>query len=738
MSETSVVFSDEPGPGGASAVAEKVWTLLVIDDDQDVHNVTEFVMHGVSILGRRLRFLHAYSAAEGRTILSQKLDIAVILLDVVMESETAGLALAKAIREELGYDATRIILHTGQPGYAPEYEAIRDYDINDYRNKSELNYSRLLTSLTAAIRSYVQIKTVAEQNGGLQFIIKSAPRLIAQTSTENFPSELLNGVHGLLGNGFAALLLRVSRGAETQLVLETVQGTGVLDLGAGKGFDLYRPQIKITGDELFRLASIAESGFGADWACMYVAGLQDHDLVLYLETNDELTPAQRQVISVFTVMVSVGYQNILLLSQLRNLAFQDNISGLLNRNGFIAAVDQARLIEHNEQALALIDIEGFSEINEVLGHDFGDALLRAIANRLREVFHDPVVSARVSADGFALLGPAELLSHELIASVFSQPLTVYQRSMYLRFVCGLVCFEDVAGDGADLVKDAFIAVKIAKLQQKSRFYQYKSKFEDEAREKLVMLDDLHRSLVNGNLEVHYQAQVAMDSSALTGLEALIRWRRDDGSYVPPSTFIPLAEQSGLIVEIGDWVMDQACQHMLKWQELKIKPFRLAVNISVRQFNNPSFLASLEAMFKHYQLPPEIFELEITESMAMHDVESILELLGKLKKLGFYLAIDDFGTGFSSLSYLQQLPIDRLKIDRSFVMAIHEADRNRAIAELIVGLGKSLGLSVIAEGVEVIEQSVILTELGCKEAQGYLYGKPLNQTSMTEWLVKNHS
>ena len=551
MSDVTVMFSDDVASPENLSGAEKVWTLLVIDDDQDVHNVTEFVMHGVTILGRRLKFLHAYSAAEGQAILEQKQDIAVILLDVVMESETAGLALVRTIRDELGYKATRIILHTGQPGYAPEYEAIRDYDINDYRNKSELNYSRLLTSLTAAIRSYIQIMTVAEQNGGLQFIINSAPRLIAQTSTESFPMELVREVRGLLGPGFESLLLGVSRGNGPESILCTIQGTGHLDVAAGMGSDQLGGMIKAPVTELDRLAAAYQSGYGDTWACLYISGLadqdQDQDLVLYLETGDELNDSQRQILAVFGVMVSVGYQNILLVKRLRNLAFEDSTTGLLNRNGFIVATDNARGTRLSDQMVALIDIEGFSEINEVLGHDYGDALLRAVAQRLVEHFPAPIVCARVSADGFALLGQTELLGRHLIDRAFSQPLPIQQQSMYLRFVCGMVNFDEVAGDGADLVKDAFIAVKIAKLQQKSRFYQYKAKFEEEARQKLELLDELQRSLVKGALEVHYQPQVEIGSAELTGLEALIRWRRDDGSYVPPTTFIPLAEQSGLIV-----------------------------------------------------------------------------------------------------------------------------------------------------------------------------------------------
>lgn len=734
MSDAPLVFFDDD-TAKPDDTGRGTWKILVVDDDRDVHSVTEFVMHGVSILNKSLSFLHAYSAAEARDILRRDPEIAVILLDVVMESEDAGLTLVKTVRDELGYQATRIILRTGQPGYAPEYEAIRDYDINDYRTKSELSYARLLTSLTAAIRSYVQIKTIAENGRGLEFIIQSAPDLLSRSSIDSFAPELIRQLQGLVGLDFSAKLINFPAPDENESPM-VIHATGAFTDSAAMPWGLNGASQSTIDDRVNACLNTRENQFGPDWACLYFQGTMERKLCLYAEFEQTVSDPQRKLIEVFTVAAVMGYQNMLLVNQLRMLAFQDNITGLLNRTGFIGAIDQATMAGKRDKTVAIIDIEGFSEINEALGHDFGDDILKAVAQRLMEHFGTGAALGRVSADGFSILDDEHGLTPEVVAEIFSKPFAVKQQSMYLRVVSGFVKLAEVQGDGADMIKDAFIAVKIAKFQQQARFHYYNHQLEEETRKKLALLDQLQSALANNGLQVHYQPQVDMRTGKLTGVEALLRWKRESG-FVAPDVFIPLAEQSGLIVEVGDWVLNEVCRQIVEWNKAGIKGLRVAVNISVRQFNNPGFLTSLDATLKRYGVPHSQLELEITESMAMHDVKAILSLLTSIKKLGFFIAIDDFGTGFSSLSYLQQLPIDRLKIDRSFILSIHQADRNKAIAGLIVGLGKSLGLSVIAEGVEDPAQSAILMQMGCVEAQGYLFGKPLDSASTTRWLIENY-
>jgi len=734
MNDAPLVFFEESGSNSAQTHTE-TWKILVVDDDQDVHSVTEFVMHGVRILDRTLTFLHAFSAAEAKQVLHTEKDIAVILLDVVMESEDAGLHLVKTVREELGLMATRIILRTGQPGYAPEYEAIRDYDINDYRTKSELSYARLLTSLTSAIRSYIQIKTIAENSQGLEHIIQAAPGLLRKIGIDEFSSEVWNTLERLLNTPVSGLFCLLNS-------RDTVSGFAVSARGAffplvHQSYEHFIAQMTpVQQERLLQCLKDQSNNIQDTWAVLFLQGNDRRQAFLYFELPDVFTEQKIRLVEIFALTLTMGFQNMLLVNELRNLAFQDNATDLLNRTGFIEFLDSLSETERLSRTIALVDIEGFSEINEALGHDFGDRLLSSVARRLEDVFGQDVVLGRLSADGFAILGESRSVLPQVVLSAFSQPFQVMENSLFLRVVCGFVDLAKVRGDGVDLVKDAFIAVKFAKIQQKDRFFFYKPEFEDEAKKKLELLEDLKRSLLEDRLEMHYQPQVDMNTGKISGLEALLRWKNKRGENIPPSEFIPLAEQSGLIVDIGNWVLRAVCRQVRMWLDEGISHLKYAVNVSVRQFKDPNFLSNLSQIIREYNLQESLFELEVTESMAMHDVQEMLSILQNLKDRGFQIAIDDFGTGFSSLSYLQKLPIDRLKIDRSFVSFIHDSEANKAIAALIVGLGTSLGLSVIAEGVENAEQSKVLSDLGCTEAQGYLYGKPMEARAVKKMILLN--
>jgi len=724
---------------------QDAWKILVVDDDDDVHSVTELVMHGVRILGKPLQFLHAQSAAEAKQILIVQDDVAVILLDVVMESENAGLALVQIIRDELKLSATRIILRTGQPGYAPEYEAIRDYDINDYRTKSELSYARLLTSLTSAIRSYVQLRTITDSSRLLEHIIKSAPDLLSRNSFEEYESGLMELLPGILAQSFDCVLVHRENAVDAN---GAVSYRNMIKSGFGKYADcqefvlnaVFEDEGQLLSPPLSALLAKAsqekDNQFGTTGFVLLLPGFEHGDLLLAVELGREIDFDKKRLLEVFGVAITMGYQNVNLIAQLRSLAFKDGLTGLLNRTGFLQALNHVRRVAIPKQAIGLVDIEGFSELNEVLGHDYGDALLKAVADRLSTCFDEPVVCARVSGDGFCLLGKEESLKPDIIMAVFSKPFVIQQHSMYLRVVAGFVRIDEVEGDGADLLKDAYLAVKIAKMRKQTRYFYYTSNIEKENRQKIVLLEDLQRALEGGVLTVFYQPQVIMNSGAVTGLEALIRWKLPNGSYVPPSDFIPLAEQSGLIVDIGDWMFHQVCKQIQVWNAQGLNHFRVAVNISVRQFHNPGFIPFMQNSMQRFMVPQHQIEVEVTESMAMSGVDEVVKMLTQLKNLGVKIALDDFGTGFSSLSYLQRLPIDRIKIDRAFVMNIHQEKQQRSIAETIVRMSQSLGLEVIAEGVEEQAQSEVLGNLGCPEAQGYLYGKPMDIGNCTEWLISN--
>lgn len=287
--------------------------------------------------------------------------------------------------------------------------------------------------------------------------------------------------------------------------------------------------------------------------------------------------------------------------------------------------------------------------------------------------------------------------------------------------------------GRDALKDANIALKLAKKNRRGGFVVFSAEMGAEIRERVRLLQALRHAVESERLFVVYQPQINLATGKPVGVEALIRWRNEEGAYVPPDRFIPLAEASGMIVAIGDWVLRMACHELIRLQALGLPDLRMSVNVSQIQFRHPEFLSKLRAAVEDTGINPRCLELEITESVAMEDPDFILDILHKVRRMEISVAIDDFGTGYSSLSHLRQLPIDRLKIDRAFVSELNQAVVGGHIAAMVIELGRNLNLTIIAEGIESEAQAEILRQMGCHEAQGYLYGMPMVSQQLVEWI-----
>jgi EAL domain-containing protein (putative c-di-GMP-specific phosphodiesterase class I) len=287
--------------------------------------------------------------------------------------------------------------------------------------------------------------------------------------------------------------------------------------------------------------------------------------------------------------------------------------------------------------------------------------------------------------------------------------------------------------GRDALKDANIALKLAKKNRRGSFVMFSAQMGADIRERVRLLQALRHAVESERLFVVYQPQINLTSGKLVGVEALIRWRNEDGTYVPPDRFIPLAEASGMIVAIGDWVLRVSCMELARLQALGLPDLRMSVNVSQIQFRHPEFLEKLRSALTDTGINPKCLELEITESVAMEDPDFMLETLHKVRKMDISIAIDDFGTGYSSLSHLRQLPIDRLKIDRAFVTELNSAVLGGHIASMVIELGRNLNLTVIAEGIEEEAQAETLLRMGCHEGQGYLYAKPMGAPQLVQWI-----
>ena len=721
--------TDDEGIRAATA-GGRVWRVLVVDDDEDVHQATEFSLGGLRILGRSLQFLHARSSLEAIDILMEEGDVAVILLDVVMESPDAGLAAVGVIRRDLGLGNAQIILRTGQPGYAPEIETIRRYDINDYRTKSELTRTKLYTVVTAGIRIYDQLTRMAAARAGLEQAMLASTDLIAREDRQGFLDSVLRHGASLLGVPLNVLL--VSTEARMPRAYRVTAACGA--------------SAPLLGQALENLEPVARAGIEAALAArrtivndhgiaLFFPGRRAPDFAAYFPDGLAAPPPERHLLDVFCNVVAASGENIELVGDLTRFAYVDALTGLGSRRAFIRAIDERLAAQPRDRiGLALLDVDQFAEINDALGHAYGDRLLLATAERLCAALDGECTIARVAGDTFGVVGEPGQVRTEILRPLFHLPFVIDGDERPVSVSMALVDAGIAEGDGVSLLKDASIVLKRAKAGGLGQVARYSAALGAESRARTKMLDELRHGIREGELFLVYQPQIELASGRVVGVEALARWRNARGELVPPDRFIPIAEQSGLILQMGQRGLNVALRDVVRAHAAGHADLRVAVNVSASQFAHRDMTDVIEAALREHGVAPQHLELEITESVALMGMEFVAELLTRLRQLGLAIAIDDFGTGYSSLSYLDRLPVDRLKIDRAFVWALDASSGGARIAEMVVPLGHALRLKVLAEGVETESQADRLRALGCDEVQGFLYARPMPIDELLAWLA----
>jgi len=415
----------------------------------------------------------------------------------------------------------------------------------------------------------------------------------------------------------------------------------------------------------------------------------------------------------------------------------DSLTGLPNRTLFRDRLSQAMSRAERSGsplALMLLDLDRFKEINDTLGHRAGDRLLQSVAERLTAVLRTIDTVARLGGDEFTVIvedaHSVENVARiaEKVVGALARPFPLDDQEYYLTVSAGITMYPQNPGDIETLIMNADVAMYDAKDKGKNNFQFYRSEMNALKQERMSLEGHLRRAVERGELFVLYQPQIDLRTNTVVGAEALLRWRHPELGLVEPNRFIPIAEQSNLILQIGKWVLHTACAQNLAWQREGMPPVRVAVNVSARQFR-AGLLDTVSSTLAETGLAPDCLELEITEGLLIEDPEAASEVLAKLKSLGVHVAIDDFGLGYSSLSYLKHFPLDSLKIDRGFVHGLSIDADDAAIARAIIALAHSLELKVVAEGVETAQQLAFLREHKCDAVQGFLYGAPLDADEM---------
>jgi diguanylate cyclase (GGDEF)-like protein len=428
--------------------------------------------------------------------------------------------------------------------------------------------------------------------------------------------------------------------------------------------------------------------------------------------------------------------------RIKYLASHDSLTGLPNREMFNGLLRQAIDTAHRHErrfAVLFIDLDRFKVINDSLGHEVGDLLLVETARRLRGSLRASDVVARLGGDEFVVIleetDDAEVVEHVSgnLLSILGQPLELCGHECHTTASIGIAMYPANGSDAQTLTKNADMAMYLAKDDGKNAFRFFSKAVKAQSVERLALEAALRRALERDQFSLNYQPKVDVASGQITGVEALLRWMHPDLGMVSPTQFIPLAEEIGIIVPIGRWVLRQACAQNMAWQRRGLSPVSMAVNLSPRQFADKQLLQDIDEALAASGMPATLLQLEVTESMVMHNVSRAIKVLDAIQSRGIRLAIDDFGTGYSSMSLMKQFPIDTIKIDRSFVRDLPDDSEDQAIAQAIIRMGKALGMTIVAEGVETAEQHAFLRHHGCDEMQGYLFSKPLPANMMAELL-----
>jgi diguanylate cyclase (GGDEF)-like protein/PAS domain S-box-containing protein len=464
-----------------------------------------------------------------------------------------------------------------------------------------------------------------------------------------------------------------------------------------------------------------------------------------LLTSISVNDSKARCLGMITTCEDISYRKVA-EEKIHQLAYYDLVTGLPNRGLFLERLHQSLAQAQRDKDkvnLIFLDLDNFKDINDTQGHDVGDKLLRSVAERLSACMRDSDVLARLGGDEFVVVCPSANAQESVAAviqrimAIFKAPFEIEGRQLYTSASIGIAVYPDDSLDASTLFRCADTAMYQAKNDGRSQFRFFSAELNLKIIQRVALENSLRKGLELEEFFLHYQPLWDLKTTKMIGVEVLLRWQSSDYGLMQPSTFISLLEDSGLINSVGEWVLRTACIQMREWTRTDHPDLKMAVNISGKQLKLPGFLEILTTIIQETGVDPTNLELEFTESVIMENVEKTVEIFRKLKEMGIRLSIDDFGTGYSSLNYLKHFPVDRIKIDRSFVADINRNESDAAIIEAIVSMAQSLSLRVIAEGVENSDQLDSLTRLGCDEVQGYYLAMPMHAEALSKILGKTH-
>ncbi|MCB5161742.1 EAL domain-containing protein [Marinomonas algarum] len=708
--------------------------ILSVEDDSDYQ---EALLNGLNSLNfdeKEVTFLTASSATEAATIIAANPDISVVFLDVVMESDQAGLRLIRIIRDVIGNDLMRIVLLTGQPGMAPVNDLIAQYDIDDYWCKSDLTQAHLQTIVLSNLRTWEHLSDMKEARHSMQLLLAASQRLASKSDLTDYAHSILEeiGVLLKLKNGGIVCLFHPENEAIDKALI--VASSGEFAPYAHKPFSSVQEETSLQDAVL--LANEQKSHVFLDsFSVLYFANkeLEGSEYLVVVKLDRQLASNEINLMQVFCENIRAGFRNVVLHSKLTELAYIEPSLGIHNKNWLIREIRDMFSWEREKATLLMFYVEDLAYTESVLGTKYCDQLTLSLYQHLSDFFGQSFDISLLERDTFVVLVydkpeyDASSLERIIHTSVMVEDATY---SLDLT-VSSVTCSEFPFYSAEQLVSVGKSTLERAKYDGVS-FLAFSEELASAMFGRYELLKELREAILNDGIEAYFQPKMNLKDNTLVGFEALARWRSKDGTFIPPDQFIPLAESSGLIDKLDQQMVRESCKaiNALKKRGISVP---ISVNVAGSEIIRPDYFDEFNALLAEEDIPYEMIELEITESQFIEEKSYINTHLSALQALGVGINIDDFGTGYSSLAYLSTLSVSTIKIDHSFVWRMEESDKDWKILKMIVELGNSLGFNVIAEGIETEQQKCHLLSLGCDYGQGYLLARPMSLKKVLDWL-----
>lgn len=741
--ELLFTFADE-SVTPLDAITEPPWVVLSVEDDPGYQQSLKVGLSSLTVKERPVLFLTASSASQASSIIAERNDIAVILLDVVMEQDDAGLFLVNTIRNVLGNNEVRIVLLTGQPGMAPRMDTMRDFDVDEYWNKVDLTEDKLRTIVSSNIRTWHSMHELSTARRGLQMIVDASKAIISRHDVHEFTKAVLDEVARLIGvprSGGIACAYNTQPDNWHDCPIIAVNGEF-----ANKQPQTLQQLVSQEGEELRPLMETAAASgqhqFKGMWSVLYFSTHQvdQRHYLIIVKSPERLLSSHISLLMVLSENVSNGFTNLALMNKLSAMAFYDQELLIANRNWLQRELVTASQQERANTAIVVIKVEDYYPCEIMLGADFAIDMMRSLLNTLRERFARYQTVARIEDDTFAFLFDRQQLpADQVLTDVTDLSLNISSLSHKASCAIAVLDLQHVANQEPEKALRLAEATLNEGQQQHTPVAHYSPVLKETLESHYLLLKELQDAISEPQeLALHYQPKYDLHTGRIVGAEALLRWHHPSKGLIMPASFIPLAETSGLVNKLDLLVMQQVFKDM---RQLQRHDFALPVsfNVSCSSFDNSDFLQAFDQQLDNTSVPHQLLEVEVTESQAVGDYLGVKDVLNHIANQGVRVSIDDFGTGYSSLAHVAKLPAHVLKVDRSFISQLtgEDPDGGLAMLKMIKALGDQFGADLVAEGVETDEQRQILADNGFSLAQGFLFSRAIPLAALLEQLGRQH-